>query len=342
MDKTSMKGFDDATLNGILSPSPAPVAAGAHAAVLRKSESMPAGSTQCRGHDFGDKPADEDDDKTSVEQLVQSFLTTGFQATQLGLAVERIKELREWRLSKLPVLESDDASIRDDAVRSRIRARIFLSFTSNQISCGQREVLRFLVKNSMVDCLVTTAGGIEEDLIKCFQPTYMGEFGLSGHELRVKGINRIGNLLVPNNNYCEFEDWVAPLISAMHDEQDAADRIWAKQVCAGTDPLPEKFAWTPSQVIHRLGKEINNPDSVLYWAAVNDIPVFCPALTDGSLGDMLYFHSYKRPGKYFMKMPMPWKGCHSIESLKLILWHWSMLNLHLRIHSRYRSRCSPN
>ena len=25
----------------------------------------------------------------------------------------------------------------------------------------------------------------------------------------------------------------------------------------------------------------------------NDIPVFCPALTDGSLGDMMYFHSYK-------------------------------------------------
>jgi deoxyhypusine synthase len=28
----------------------------------------------------------------------------------------------------------------------------------------------------------------------------------------------------------------------------------------------------------------------------NNIPVFCPALTDGSLGDMIYFHSYKNPG----------------------------------------------
>ena len=27
--------------------------------------------------------------------------------------------------------------------------------------------------------------------------------------------------------------------------------------------------------------------------AQNDIPVFCPALTDGSLGDMIYFHTYK-------------------------------------------------
>lgn len=31
-------------------------------------------------------------------------------------------------------------------------------------------------------------------------------------------------------------------------------------------------------------------------ARKNDIPVFCPALTDGSIGDMLYFHSYSSPG----------------------------------------------
>lgn len=53
--------------------------------------------------------------------------------------------------------------------------------------------------------------------------------------------------------------------------------------------------WTPSRIISRLGKEINHPDSVYYWCYKNDIPVFCPAITDGSLGDMMYFHSYKRP-----------------------------------------------
>ncbi len=45
-----------------------------------------------------------------------------------------------------------------------------------------------------------------------------------------------------------------------------------------------------------LGLAINNPESVYYWAAKNKIPVFSPALTDGSLGDMMYFHSYKNPG----------------------------------------------
>jgi deoxyhypusine synthase len=50
------------------------------------------------------------------------------------------------------------------------------------------------------------------------------------------------------------------------------------------------------QMIARLGQAINHPDSVYYWAWKNNIPVFCPAITDGSIGDMLFFHSYKSPG----------------------------------------------
>ena len=73
----------------------------------------------------------------------------------------------------------------------------------------------------MVDVVVTTAGGIEEDLIKCLAPTRLGDFSLPGAELRKKGINRIGNLLVPNDNYCRFEDWVTPILHAMADEQVA-------------------------------------------------------------------------------------------------------------------------
>ena len=70
-----------------------------------------------------------------------------------------------------------------------------------------------------VDAIVTTAGGVEEDLIKCLAPTYIGDFSLDGRTLRQKGINRIGNLLVPNDNYCKFEDWVMPILDIMLREQ---------------------------------------------------------------------------------------------------------------------------
>lgn len=128
---------------------------------------------------------------------------------------------------------------------------------------------------------------MEEDLIKCLGPTYLGSFNTPGAGLRAKGLNRIGNLIVPNSNYCAFEDWVIPILNQMLVEQEDARRHWSPEA---DDP---PFHWTPSKVTARLGREINDPSSVLYWAQRNSIPVFCPALTDGSLGDMLYFHTFK-------------------------------------------------
>ena len=52
-----------------------------------------------------------------------------------------------------------------------------------------------------------------------------------------------------------------------------------------------------STLLFRLGKEIDNEDSVWYWAYKNKIPVFSPALTDGAVGEMLYFHAHKNRGK---------------------------------------------
>jgi deoxyhypusine synthase len=86
---------------------------------------------------------------------------------------------------------------------------------------------------------------------------------------------------------------MTPLINSMHNHQDQQWAAWDK---APRDDKPPRFFWTPSKIIRKLGEEIDNADSVLYWAARNNIPVFSPALTDGSIGDMLYFHSYKRPG----------------------------------------------
>lgn len=76
-----------------------------------------------------------------------------------------------------------------------------------------------------MDVIVTTAGGIEEDLIKCLAPTYRGDFSLPGALLRSKGLNRIGNLLVPNDNYCKFENWIMPLFDQMLLEQSTEVNI---------------------------------------------------------------------------------------------------------------------
>jgi len=159
-------------------------------AVLGESHEMPKGTPTCHGHDFSVNGYD-DLSTDLLDSIISSMRTTGFQATNVALAIEQIQAMRDWRLSDAPhdpMLEGDDLQSKE--ARSKIRCRIFFGYTSNQISCGQREIIRYLVQHSMVDVIVSTAGGIEEDLIKCFEPTYMGDFKLSGRELRKKGINR--------------------------------------------------------------------------------------------------------------------------------------------------------
>lgn len=239
-------------------------------AVLRHSDSLPENTPQVRGYDFNQG--------VDYHALLKSYYTTGFQATAFGQAVKEVNSMIEKKLEPLTEEELKEENL-NPCKREKSGCTIFLGYTSNLISCGVREAIRYLVQHNMVDVLVTTAGGIEEDLIKCLAPTYLGDFSLKGEELRKGAINRIGNLLVPNNNYCMFEDWLMPIL----------DQMVLEQKTMGT-------MWTPSKMIARLGKEINNPESVYYWAYKNNIPVFSPAITDGSLGDMLYFHSYKNPG----------------------------------------------
>lgn len=62
------------------------------------------------------------------------------------------------------------------------------------------------------------------------------------------------------------------------------------------------------QMIHRFGKEIDHTDSICYWAYKNNIPIFCPPITDGAIGDNMFFHSFKNPGL----------RCDIIEDVKLI------------------------
>ncbi|KAG6012499.1 Deoxyhypusine synthase [Claviceps pusilla] len=232
---------------------------GATEAVLVKSEAMPADAQPVEELDFNKLKG-----PITAQDLYLGMRHMGFQASSTAEAIRIINDMREWRDP-----ESND------------KTTIFLGYTSNLISSGLRGTLRWLVEHKHISAIVTTAGGIEEDLIKCLGKTYMSSFSADGTDLRKRGLNRIGNLVVPNANYCAFEDWVVPILDKMLEEQEASK---------GTD---EEINWTPSKVIRRLGKEINDERSVYYWAWKNDIPVFCPALTDGSLGDMLYFHTFK-------------------------------------------------
>ncbi len=212
--------------------------------LLRKSKE--AKGTTISGYDFNQG--------VNYPALVKSFQGTGFQASQFSQAIE----ITQAMLSN--------------------KAFIFLGYTSNMVSSGLRDVFRYLLEHRLVNVVVSTAGGIEEDIIKCLGDFVLGDFRGSGKELRKQGINRIGNIYVPNSRYVAFEQFVQPLLEEAYQDQKKTGHIL-----------------TPSELIWKLGERIDNPKSIYYWAAKHKIPVYCPALTDGALGDNIYFFKFKRP-----------------------------------------------
>ena len=200
----------------------------------------------------------------SLEEIINYYERIGFQATHLGKAIEIWKKVEKKRENGEEV-------------------RVFLGYTSNIISSGVREIIAYLVKHKKVDVIVTTAGGIEEDFIKALKPFILGDWSVNDAEMRQKGINRIGNIFVPNDRYVEFEKYMIPFFERLLEIERREGR-----------PL------TASEVIYKLGRYMDEKlgkekeKSVIYWAYKNNIPIFCPALTDGSFGDMLYFFKEER------------------------------------------------
>ncbi|GMM29214.1 deoxyhypusine synthase [Martiniozyma asiatica (nom. inval.)] len=256
-------------------------------AVLQASDPVPENTDTVKGINYSEASSRN----ARAKDIVDGMRTMGFQASSLSQACDIIDQMRSWKGKHIDELEEHELNGEFDQDGFQ-KTTIFMGYTSNLISSGLRDTLRFLVQHKMVSAIVATAGGIEEDIIKCLAPTFMGDFAAPGKQLRDKGMNRIGNLIVPNDNYCKFEEWMVPLLDTMLEEQESGVKSNGDEALNAGNMI-----WTPSKFIDRLGKEINDESSVLYWCHKNKIPVFCPALTDGSIGDMLFFHTFKASPK---------------------------------------------
>jgi deoxyhypusine synthase len=194
------------------------------------------------------------DKDTCVAELTDKMKNVGFQATHLGRAVDIIKKMK----SK--------------------KAIIFFAFTSNMVSSGLRELFAQIVKEKKVNLIITSVGSVEEDLIKAHKPFLLGDFNADDKDLHRKGINRIGNIYVPNQRYELLEDLLMPFFASLYEKQSKTGKMIS-----------------PSALIYELGKTVKDKNSILYWATKNNIPIFCPGITDGALGLQLYFFKQKHP-----------------------------------------------
>ncbi|MDH5794082.1 MAG: deoxyhypusine synthase [Candidatus Bathyarchaeota archaeon] len=148
----------------------------------------------------------------------------------------------------------------------------FLSFTGNLVATGTRSALKELAKRKLVDVIITACGTLDHDVARSWKDYYKGSFQMDDAKLRKKGINRLGNVLVPNESYgIIIEQKMQVLLQSLWKEG-------VKEVSS-------------SQLCREIGKRICNESSILYWAAKNNIPVYVPGITDGAVGYQLWLFS---------------------------------------------------
>ena len=148
----------------------------------------------------------------------------------------------------------------------------FLSFTGNLVATGTRGVFKELVKRKLVDVVVTTCGTLDHDVARSWKQYFKGSFVVNDAKLREEGINRLGNVLVPNDSYgIIIEKKIQTLL----------DNLWKEGVKEVSS----------SQFCREIGLRTCNESSILYWAARNKIPVFVPGITDGAVGYQTWLFS---------------------------------------------------
>lgn len=182
-----------------------------------------------------------------VKELVSQLADSGFQAQNLGVAVDIVNHM-----------------VNDNA-------GIFLCFTSNIIASGLRGIIISLIESGKIAAIVTSSGSIDEDIIKAKMPYLQGSFEVNDEELGKEGINRMGNIFVPNDRYGYLEKFSLKILEEIY---------------------TEKRSFTPSELLKYIGKKIEG-QSFIKVAAEKNVPIYCPGITDGAFGMQLAFFKQK-------------------------------------------------
>jgi deoxyhypusine synthase len=189
-------------------------------------------------------------DKMSVNDLVsQMGEAWGFTAGKLAVAV----------------------NIMEAMVKAKGCVKFF-SFTADIVATGTRGVIKELVKRKLVDVVITTCGTLDHDVARSWKDYYKGSFVMDDAKLHREGVNRLGNVLVPNDSYgMIIEKKIQAMLQDLYKEG--------------------KRELSTAELSREIGLRCCNESSILYWAAKNNIPVYVPGITDGSVGYQLWFFS---------------------------------------------------
>src|SRR3954454_6233774 len=142
---------------------------------------------------------------------------------------------------------------------------IFLGMAGALSAGGLRLVIAHLIASRYVDCLVSTGANLYHDLHEARgRRHYLGSPREDDAKLQNEHIDRVYDTYASEDEFCDNDEWIAAFALTL-----------------------ERRPYTSREFLYRLGEYLwneNGQDGILTAAYRANVPVFCPAIADSSIG----------------------------------------------------------
>lgn len=154
---------------------------------------------------------------------------------------------------------------------------IFLGMAGALSAGGLRLIVAHLIANRYVDCLVSTGANLYHDLHETRgQHHYVGSPQANDAALAEERIDRVYDTFASEEEFISNDNWIADFASTL-----------------------EARSYTSREFLYLLGGhlwKVTGADGILTAAYRANVPIFCPALADSSIGMGLSQARQKKPG----------------------------------------------
>jgi deoxyhypusine synthase len=154
---------------------------------------------------------------------------------------------------------------------------IFLGMAGALSAGGLRLIVAHLIANRYVDCLVSTGANLYHDLHETRgQSHYIGSPQADDAALAEDGIDRVYDTLASEEEFIGNDNWIAEFAISI-----------------------EARPYTTREFLHLLGGHLwktTGREGILTAAYKANVPIFCPAIADSSIGMGLSQARQKRAG----------------------------------------------